>query len=92
MKKQLRMVSEKDVSPQTIAARWDHPVTSQWLSATQFWAWDGGDAIVVVTGHIPYVSCWVVIRIGVKIRTVEAKGLKQAMGEVGLNFEEFEVI
>lgn len=82
-------VDSSKVSALTLEARWGDIRTSPWYSTTQVWAWDGGDAIVVVTGRSPYVTNYVVLRLGNEIHFVEGVGLKYAMESFGINFKDY---
>ena len=73
------------IHPLTIAAKADHPATRNWLGG-QLWAWDGGDAITVVTGGhygTPDHRCYFVIREGNRVDVVEARSITTAMAERG---------
>ena len=82
-------INESKVNEATRAARRTDLRTADWISTTQVWSWDGGDAIVVVTGHLPNVVTCVVIRIGREINFVERAGLKGAMSAFGLDLADF---
>ena len=72
----------------TQEARWTSHQTAMWISTTQVWSWDGGDAIVVATGHLPYATTHVVIRIGDKVTVMEGS-LNTAMLAHGIDPKEY---
>jgi hypothetical protein len=82
-------VDESKANEATRTARWNDLRTSNWLSTTQVWSWDDGDAIVVITGYLPSVHSYVVIRIGQEVNFVEGVGLKSAMSAFGLDLADF---
>jgi hypothetical protein len=81
----LRMVPQEQVDPRTSRVRYSHPDVCHWFPTTQAWTWDGGDALVVVTGHCPYTQCYVVLRIGDEVHVVPAGGLDSAARAFGLD-------
>ena len=62
-----------------------------WISTTQVWSWDGGDAIVVVVGEARESHSVVVLRIGDKVHVVECMGLATAMDAYGLDSKSFQI-
>jgi len=82
-------VDSSKVSPLTLNARWDDLRTCTWLSTTQVWSWDGGDAIVVVTGHCPNATNYVVLRVGNKVHFVEGVGVAKAMSAFGFDSKDY---
>jgi len=84
--------NESKASKLTQAARWSGP-TARWLCATQVWSWEGGDAIVVVTGRFPSPTVpYVVLRIGDKIHHVADASLHTAMQAFGLNPKDYQIV
>ncbi len=59
--------------------------TAPWYSTTQVWSWDGGDAIVVMTGRLGNAKAVVVLRVGDKVHVVEDASLNSAMMAFGIN-------
>ncbi len=59
---------------------------------TQCWAWDGGDAACLVYGTLPNVSCWTIVRLGDQVRVIEAKGLKMALKECGVDASDWPIV
>jgi hypothetical protein len=81
----IHIPSEAEVHPSTWAAKAAHHITSRWLSG-QLWAWDGGDAITVLTGGLsgtPDSRVFFVVRLGDNVRVVEAQSFKEAMESLG---------
>jgi len=76
-----------EVHASTKEAHASHPIAWRWLSG-QLWAWDGGDAITVVTGG-HYGSedhrVFFFIRLGAEVHAVEARSFKDAMEQLGYN-------
>jgi hypothetical protein len=72
----------------TRCVRYTHPIIGESLSTTQVWSWEGGDAIVVVTGRG---DAWTVIRHEDLITAVPAS-LHDAMRAVGVDPEEYQVV
>ncbi len=89
---ELRLVKDSAVHPSTMDVRWSHPAVAGWLCATQHWAWEGGDAVCVVTGSGHNVRTYCVIRVGTDVRVVEANGLTFAMDAIGLDSTKFKVV
>ena len=83
----LRMVPQDNVDPRTSFARYTDPSVAHWFPTTQAWAWEGGDALVVVTGHHPYVQCYVILRIGDEVHVVPASGFDSAARAYGLDLK-----
>ncbi len=75
--------NEEAVHSDTRLVRWTDIRTCNWISTTQVWSFDGGDAIVVVTGTCPNTSAFTVLRIGEKVHVVEAS-LSDSMKAFGL--------
>jgi len=95
--KTLRLITREDYSdlkvidPRTVALRYSHPDTILWLGRTQTWQWDGGDAIVVVTGRGDRVQPFIVIRVGDEVKALPCGGLTMAMEAMGLDPKEYQV-
>ena len=89
----ISLTDEDALDPRTRALRWQDPRVCNWLCATQHWAWDGGDAIVVLTGPDSTArdGVHVVIRVGDEVRVVCARSLYVAQEAVGLNPESFKI-
>ena len=83
----LQMVPQEAVDPRTAQVRYSHPAVAHWFPTTQAWAWDGGDALVVITGHGHYVQCYVILRIGDEVHVVPAGGLDSACRAYGLDLK-----
>jgi len=66
----------------TISTRASDSELSRWV-ATQYWKWEGGDAIVVVVGELPNVTTKVVLRLGDNLSIYTAVGLKDALKQAG---------
>lgn len=75
----LTMTNPASVDPRTIAVRLNDDRVAPWLSTTQAWTFDGGDAIVVVTGALPAVRTFVVVRRGSEVRVLEASSIVAAL-------------
>lgn len=97
MKKPLCLITREDYSdlklidPRTVEERYANPNTCTWYGRTQTWKWDGGDAIVVITGRGDRVQPFVVIRVGNDVKAIPCGGLNMAMAAMGLNPEEYQV-
>lgn len=81
----IHIPSEAEVHASTWAAKSAHPITSNWLSG-QLWAWDGGDAITVITGGFfgtPSHRVFFVVRLGDDTHVVEAESFKEVMEGLG---------
>jgi hypothetical protein len=81
----IHIPSEAEVHPSTWAAKAAHHITSRWLSG-QLWAWDGGDAITVLTGGLygaPDHRVFFVIRLGDNVHVMESQSFKDAMESLG---------
>jgi hypothetical protein len=81
-------VDESRVHEDTQHLRWSDPRTSSWVSTTQVWSWDNGDAIVVIVGNTPFV----VIRNGDKVQILPADSVNAAMASVGLDPDGYRVV
>ena len=90
MATKLRIVAPDKINPKTMETRWSDPCVRNWLCATQHWAWNGGDAIVVPTNDI--CICWVVIRVGKKVQVVAANSFNHACESVGLDPKKFVIV
>ena len=72
-----------DLHPLTLAAKAADPRVATWLSG-QLWAWEGGDAMTVLTGGLyPDQITYFVIREGDKVEIVEAQSISKALEERG---------
>jgi hypothetical protein len=80
---------QSKASKLTFEARWSDPRTSPWYSTTQVWSWEGGDAIVVVTGHFPRATNYVVLRVGNQVHFVEGVGVAKAMAAFGFDPKDY---
>ena len=80
--------SEDKISPLTMRARWADPCMGNWLCATQYWTWKGGDAVVVPSDDY---LCYVAIRFGTTVKVVKARGFNHACEQVGVNPDKFVV-
>lgn len=74
----LKLVPMEQVDPATRAAKSEHHTIGSWMH-TQCWAWEGGDAIVVLVKT----DTWVVLRDGTKIKVVEERGVVPALKTMG---------
>ena len=78
------------VSTLTLNARWEDLRTSRWLTTTQVWSWEGGDAIVVVTNdYYGRPTNYVVLRVGNEIHFVEGVGVAKAMASFGFDPKDY---
>jgi hypothetical protein len=77
------IVAQESIDKRTVALRYDHPVMSRWFPTTQCWKWRGGDALVVVTGDIGRVECWVALRLGNQLHAVCAGSIAAALAAFG---------
>lgn len=75
----LTMINPSNVDTSTLAVRLSDGRVAPWYSTTQAWAFDGGDAIVVVTGYLPDVRTYVVLRRGGEVRVLEARSIVAAL-------------
>lgn len=82
----LRIVSHEAIAQKTKDVRYNDFRTSGWLGESQRWQWEGGDALVVVTGRLPNVTCYTVIRVGNSVHVLEGS-LNQALRSLGYNPE-----
>jgi len=76
----LQLVTQDATDPRTLHIRRTDARVWSW-AATQAWTFDGGDAIVIVAGHLPRVDTYVVLRLGDVVRVVEAVGLVAAYNQ-----------
>jgi len=77
----------KGISKKTVAARWSHWLTKDWLTTTQAWSWKGGDAIVVLgNDYWGRTTGRFVIRQGTKIEVHEFEygGIQGALKTLGI--------
>ena len=82
-------IDESKVAELTKNERWIDPRTSHWSSTTQVWSWEGGDAIVVLTGCIGEAMNYVVMRLGDKVHLVAGTGLAGAMRAFGIDLNDY---
>lgn len=79
------------IDPRTVEERYSNYLTKGWLSTTQAWSWDGGDAIVVMANdHWGQLTGLFVVRRGSRIHVIEAasggiQGVLRSLG-VAQNF------
>lgn len=86
----LRLVAPETVHNDTKVVRYTDLRVCDWLSTTQAWAWEGGDALVVLTGRCPYVQDYTVIRTGDKVQVIPGS-LAMAMSAIGMNVKDFDI-
>jgi hypothetical protein len=77
-----KLVPFSEISQATKNAKNDHADTATWVH-NQCWAWEDGDALVVVTGRCPNTSCWCIVRFGGLVSVVEAPSIKAALLQLG---------
>lgn len=77
------MVAQEAVDERTQQLRYSHPSCCSWFPTTQAWSWDGGDALVVITGRGRGVQCYVVLRFENELHVVAAGGVCQALRVFG---------
>lgn len=82
---------DAELDPRTVALRWSDPQTKSQFATTQRWAWEGGDAIVIVTGTLSNPGCHVVIRVGDRVSVLGVVSVKEAMKFMGLQPDTFTV-
>lgn len=88
-KKPIRMNGQ--VSLDTEAAKMKDPNLFRY-PATQTWTWDGGDAIVVLTGGFKRPVTYVVLRLGDVVKIYEARGLMHALEQAGEDPNSYEIV
>jgi hypothetical protein len=79
----------KAIDPRTLSLRYSHPVVGGWCGHTQTWQWEGGDAIVVLTGQGHRSQPYVVIRVGDRVEAIPCQEIRTAMAAMGLEPSEF---
>ena len=87
----LRLVNPEAVHSDTKLVRYTDLRVCDWFPTTQAWAWKGGDALVVVTGHCPRVQDYTVIRTGDKVQVIPGS-LAQAMAVLGMDVKDFDIL
>ena len=83
----ITQVEQAQVDERTQKLRYSHPDTCSWYPTTQAWAWEGGDALVVVTGSSfrCYSQCYIVMRLGDELHVVPAGGVAPALRAFGFD-------
>jgi len=80
----INLVPEDKIDPRTWEAKFSHPVTRLWFSTTQMWAWEGGDALVVLTNnHYGEPECWIVLRMGDRFEVFAAPSIAAGLRAFG---------
>ncbi len=80
--KNLRSVSFEELHPDTQDARRMDCRLDGW-SVSQCWAWDGGDAAVIVMAELPMkVTTYTVVRVGIHLGTIPNASLTEAVREL----------
>lgn len=91
MSTKIKVIGYDELHADTKAVRWEDARTSGWLTTSTCFAWKGGEAVGVVTGHHPNVRCYTIIRLGKKVSVVEGS-LRDAMRAFGLDEKKYTVV
>lgn len=79
----MRSVSFEELHPDTQDARRMDCRLTGW-SVSQCWAWDSGDAAIIVMAELPLkVTTYTVIRVGIEMATIPNVSLTEALQEMG---------
>lgn len=85
-------IDESKAHSDTQIVRRTHYLTCGWYSTTQVWSWDGGDAIVVMTGKLDRAEAVVIIRIGDQVHAVRDASVSSAMDAFGLESNSYKIV
>ena len=86
----LKPAHHEKMERSTLELRWNHHLTRDWTSTSQYWVLVQddevvGDAIVVVCGPLVGVGahCNCVVRLSDRVEVITAPGIKQALTRMG---------